>query len=117
MQMMIQKAIERIKALSRIEEYINSPHDASPSVNNTLMQDITNIRDIIKQQKENNDNFLNYYGFREFLKRVESNGLSSEEREEFKKMIEELSDIDLSYSIWARRLLLELESHAENAEE
>jgi len=112
-----QTALERIKALSRIEEYINSSLDASPSVNNTLMQDITNIRDIIKQQKENNDNFLNYDGFREFLKRVESNGLSSEEREEFKKMIEELSDIDLSYSIWARRLLLELESHAENAEE
>ncbi len=112
-----QTALERIKALSRIEEYINSTHDTSTSVKYTLMQEITNIRDIIKQQKENNNKFLNYDGFRDFMKKVESNGLSPDEMAEFKKMIEELSDIDLSYSIWARQLYFELESQAENAEE
>lgn len=111
-----QTALERIKALSRIEEYINSSHDASPSVNNTLMQDITDIRDIIKQQKENNESFLNYNRFRDFMKKVERNRLSPEEKEEFKKMIEELSDIDLSYSIGARQLFFQLESQVENTE-
>ena len=112
-----QTALERIKALSRIEEYINSSHDASPSVNNTLMQDITEIRGIIKQQKEKNESFLNYNGFRDFMKKVERNGLSPEEKEEFQKMIEELSDIDLDYSIWARQLFFELESQVESTEE
>ena len=112
-----QTALQRIKALSRIEEFINSLHDASPSVNNTIMQDIADIRNIIKQQKEKNERFLNYDGFRDFMKKVERNGLSPEEKEEFKKMIEELSDIDLSYSTWARQLLFELESQVENTEE
>lgn len=112
-----QTALKRIKALSRIEEYINSSHNTSTSVNNTLMQEITNIRNIIKQQKENNDKFLNYDGFRDFMKKIESNGLSPDEMAEFKIMIEELSDIDLSYSIWARQLYFELESQAEIVEE
>lgn len=112
-----QTALQRIKALSRIEEYINSSHDASPSVNNTILQEIAVIRNIIKQQKEKNEKFLNYDGFRDFMKKVERNGLSPEEKEEFEKMTEELSDIDLSYSTWARQLLLELESQVENTEE
>lgn len=107
-------AIERIEALARIERFINSQSNSSLPMQNTLMDEINKIRDIIKRQKDNNEEFLNYSGFKEFLKTVEQNGLSSEERIEYIKMIEELSEIDLNYSIWARQNLIKLDSREHN---
>lgn len=107
-------AIERIEALARIERFINSQSNSSLPMRNTLMDEINRIRDIIKKQKDNNEEFLDYSGFKEFLKTVEQNGLSSEERIEYIKMIEELSEIDLNYSIWARQNLIKLDSREHN---
>lgn len=108
-------AIERIKALSRIEQFINTSQNSSPSTNNSIKQEIAEIREIIKQQKQSNENNLNYPGFRDFMKRVERNGLLDDEKAEFEKMLEELSGIDLNYSIWARQLLFELNSHSDDS--
>ena len=108
-------AIERIRALSRIEQFINTSQNHSPSTNNSIKQEISEIREIIKQQKQSNDNFLDYSGFRDFMKKVERNGLLPEERVEYQKMIEELSEIDLSYSVLARKLLFELDSYSDDS--
>lgn len=111
------KAVVRIEALSRIEHFIYSQNSSSGSEKDSLLDEINNIREIIKKQSESGDIVLKYERFDEFLKRAEQHGLSFDEYNAFEKMTEELSTIDLSYSVQARRLLLRLEQHQNNADE
>lgn len=111
------KAVERIEALSRIEHFIYSQNSSSGSEKDSFLDEINNIREIIKKQSESGDIVLKYERFDEFLKRAEQHGLSFDEYNAFEKMTEELSTIDLSYSVQARRLLLRLEQHQNNADE
>lgn len=63
-------------------------------------------RDIIKIQKDNNEMYLDYNDFEEFLKTIEQDGLSPEERKKYINIIEELSKIDLRYSVQAKKCSL-----------
>lgn len=107
-------AIERIEALARIDSFINSSSQSSLSIQNTITDEIKKISDIIKIQKDNNKMYLDYNGFEEFLKKIEQDGLSPGERGKYINMVEELSEIDLRYSVQARKMLFKLDSSVDN---